>query len=126
MRLRRTWREVVSGLSQTLRRVAVLAALAILAVIPAHALPSCDLLRKCSGELAIAYQKSGFPLRVVRQYRRNSVAPFERGEAVQPGLCRKVLAIIINNAVEMRRRGRLKYVPPSCTHKKLRNLGQPR
>ena len=90
---------------------------AFLLASPAAASPSCDLLRKCSGALATAYQESGFPSRVVRQYRRNSVAPFERGEAVQPGLCRRVLKTIVVNAVEMHKRGRLKYVPPICLTK---------
>lgn len=76
-------------------------------------MPSCDQLRKCSGQLAEAYRRGGFPARVARQYRRNSVAPFERGETVQPGLRKRVLSTIVTNAIELHRRGRLKHVPPA-------------
>lgn len=95
-----------------------------LAAAPPHAgaLPACDLLRKCSGQLATAFHKSGFPARVIRQYRRNATTRFEHAEASQPGVCRKVLAAIVNNAVEMHRRGRLKYLPPACTRKALDTL----
>lgn len=97
--------------------VAAVLMVAMMAAPPAAASPSCELLRKCSGALAEAYRESGFPARVVRQYRRNSTAPFERGEAVQPGLCRRVLKTIVVNAVEMHKRGRLKYVPSVCLRK---------
>ena len=96
------------------------------ALASAVALPTCDLLRKCSGELAQAMSESGFPARVVRQYRRNSVTRFEQAEASQPGLCRKVAAVIINNATEMHRRGRLKRLPEVCTRKALNRLGKTR
>ena len=101
-------------------------ALAVAAPSSAGALPACDLLRKCSGELADAMQRSGFPARVVRQYRRNSVTRFEKAESFQPGVCRKVLAVIVKNAVNMHGRGRLKELPASCTAKATRTLGKPR
>jgi hypothetical protein len=70
--------------------------------------------------------RSGFPARVVRQYRRNSVSRFEKAESFQPGVCRKVLAVIVNNAVKMHGHGRLKELPASCTPKAIRALGKPR
>ena len=70
--------------------------------------------------------RSGFPSRVVRQYRRNSLTRFEKAESFQPGVCRKVLAVIVNNAVKMHGHGRLKELPASCTPKAMRTLGKPR
>ncbi len=111
------------------KRAAFIIAFALLAgttIAGANALPSCDLLRKCSGQLAVAMQASGFPARVVRQYRRNSVTRFEQAEATQPGVCRTVVTVIINNAIEMHKRGRLKYLPESCTRTALEGLGKAR
>jgi hypothetical protein len=112
-----------------MRRRAVVICLVVLggsAIGDAVALPSCDLLRKCSGELAQAMKESGFPARVVQQYRRNSATRFERAEASHPGVCREVVSVIINNAIEMHRRGRLKRLPAACTQKALDGLGKSR
>lgn len=77
--------------------------------------PYCEMLRRCSGDLAEAMVLSGgFRPEVIRQYRRNSVAPFEELGAQATYACRGTYEVVAKNALGMNADGRLDYVPKTC------------